>query len=63
MKNDITDASLQSLVGDPLLKELDKVSVKPIEAVQDLAASEYTIICSSLIYCEHNGQTQFIHVK
>ena len=51
LKNDITDASLESLVGDPLLKELDKVSVKPIEAVKDLAASEYTIICSSLIYC------------
>nr|XP_058961373.1 prominin-1-A-like [Pocillopora verrucosa] len=39
LKNDITDASLQSLVGDPLLKELDKVSVKPIEAVKDLAAN------------------------
>lgn len=39
LKKDITDASLQSLVGNPLLKELDKVSVKPIEAVKDLAAN------------------------
>lgn len=34
---DITDAQLKALVGDPLLAELDKVSVEPIEAVKDLA--------------------------
>lgn len=34
---DITDESLRTLVGDPLLAELDKVSVEPIEAVKNLS--------------------------
>lgn len=43
LTTDITDEKLQSLVGDPLLKELDTVSVKPIEAVKELAASTETM--------------------
>lgn len=43
LTTDITDEKLQSLVGDPLLKELDTVSVKPIEAVKNLAASTETM--------------------
>ena len=34
---DIEDSSLRTLVGDPLLAELDKVSVEPIEAVKNLS--------------------------
>lgn len=44
LSNDITDDKLKSLVGDPLLKELDKVSVEPIEEVKKLSESEYTIM-------------------
>ena len=37
LEQDITDASLKKLVGDPLLREIDKVSVEPIEAVKNLS--------------------------
>lgn len=37
LKDDISDERLQTLVGDPLLEELDKVSVEPIKAVKDLS--------------------------
>ena len=43
LTSDITDAKLQALVGDPLLKELDTVSVVPIEAVKKLSEGE---LCS-----------------
>ncbi|PFX20240.1 Prominin-1-A [Stylophora pistillata] len=43
LTTDITDEKLQSVVGDPLLKELDTVSLKPIEAVKNLAASTETM--------------------
>ena len=38
---DISDDELQTLVGKPLLEELDKVSVKPIEAVKTLSEGEH----------------------
>ncbi|XP_068742899.1 prominin-1-A-like isoform X2 [Montipora capricornis] len=37
LSNDISDENLGVLVGDPLLNEIDTVSVKPVEAVQNLA--------------------------
>lgn len=43
LTDDITDEKLQELVGDPLLQELDTVSVEPIEAVQRLSKGELCI--------------------
>ena len=37
LESDLTDDNLRTLVGVPLLQELDKVSVEPIEAVRDLS--------------------------
>lgn len=37
LKDDLTDDNLTTLVGDPLLQELDKVSVEPIRAVKNLS--------------------------
>ena len=37
LESDLTDDSLTTLVGDPLLQELDKVSVEPIRAVRELS--------------------------
>lgn len=37
LKDDLTDDNLTTLVGDPLLRELDKVSVEPIRAVKNLS--------------------------
>ena len=37
LKSDLTDNSLTTLVGDPLLQELDNVSVVPIKAVRELS--------------------------
>lgn len=49
LTNDISDEKLQALVGDPLLKELDTVSVVPIEAVKKLSEGE---LCTTVkIYC------------
>ena len=41
LSSDISDDSLKTLVGDPLLVELDKFSVEPIQAVKDLADRKY----------------------
>ena len=35
--DDLKDDNLRTLVGDPLLRELDAVSVKPIKAVRELS--------------------------
>lgn len=43
LEKDISDAQLQKLVGDPLLNELDQVSVEPIQAVKDLSEGELCI--------------------
>ena len=43
LKKDISDQQLQNLVGDPLLDELDLVSVAPIQAVKDLSEGELCI--------------------
>ena len=43
LTKDISDEELQALVGDPLLNELDTVSVKPIEAVKELSDGELCI--------------------
>jgi len=43
LKKDISDEQLQNLVGDPLLNELDKVSVEPIQAVKNLSEGELGI--------------------
>ncbi|XP_078357965.1 prominin-1-A-like isoform X2 [Oculina patagonica] len=43
LTNDISDARLQKLVGDPLLEELNNVSVKPIEAVKTLSVETKTM--------------------
>lgn len=37
LSNDISDENLRKFVGDPLLEEIDLVSVKPVEAVQNLS--------------------------
>ena len=37
LNDDLTDDNLRTLVGDPLLQELYKASVEPIEAVRDLS--------------------------
>ena len=37
LKSDLTDNSLTTLVGYPLLQELDKASVEPIKAVRELS--------------------------
>ena len=41
LTDDISDKQLQALVGDPLLKELDTVSVEPIKAVKELSKGEF----------------------
>lgn len=43
LQEDISDDQLQKLVGDPLLNELDQVSVEPIQAVKDLSEGELCI--------------------
>lgn len=43
LTNDISNEQLEALVGDPLLTELDQVSVKPIEAVKKLSEGERCI--------------------
>lgn len=43
LEKDISNEQLQNLVGDPLLNELDKVSVEPIQAVKDLSEGELCI--------------------
>lgn len=35
--DDLKDDNLRTLVGDPLLRELDAVSVEPIKAVRELS--------------------------
>lgn len=41
LMSDISDSNLKTLVGDPLLEELDKVSVVPIQAVKTLSDGEH----------------------
>ncbi|XP_020624501.1 prominin-1-A-like isoform X3 [Orbicella faveolata] len=43
LTNDISNEQLEALVGDPLLTELDQVSVKPIEAVKKLSEETKTM--------------------
>lgn len=43
LKSDLTDDSLTNLVGDPLLQELDQVSVEPIKAVRELSIETQTM--------------------
>lgn len=43
LEEDISDGQLQKLVGDPLLNELDQVSVEPIQAVKTLSEGELGI--------------------
>lgn len=43
LESDLTDDNLRTLVGVPLLQELDKVSVEPIEAVRDLSNETRTM--------------------
>ena len=37
LNSDLTDDNLTTLVGDPLLQELDQASVEPIKAVRELS--------------------------
>ena len=45
ISNEISDENLTISVGAPILKELDAVSVKPIEAVQGLSDSKELCSC------------------
>ena len=50
LTSDISDTRLQELVGKPLLEELDKVSVAPIEAVKNLSEGELHMFSKNLLY-------------
>ncbi|KAJ7370400.1 hypothetical protein OS493_032577 [Desmophyllum pertusum] len=54
LMSDISDSNLKTLVGDPLLTELDKVSVVPIQAVKTLS-DETKVMAAQLEIIKNNS--------